>query len=215
MGLNLFSILLLVHIAGGSLSLLLGSYILITKKGTTLHKKLGKVFYYSMLIAAVVAIPMTYLHPNGFLFLISVFTIYMLLTGIRSMRYRDVKGINMWDWVLMILMTIFNSAFLIFGILNLIKGNGFGIVYIVFGMIGFFFSYLDFKNFKGKSKFKNFYLMTHIQRMTGSYIASCTAFLVVNNRFMPDILAWLLPTIILVPFIVKWSRARKVLKTNE
>ncbi|HMQ07580.1 MAG TPA: hypothetical protein PKC30_09785 [Saprospiraceae bacterium] len=215
MGLNLFSILLVVHITGGSLSLLLGSYILITTKGTTLHKRVGKMFYYSMLIAAMVAIPMTYLHPNGFLFLISVFTVYMLLTGIRSIHKRDISSINIWDWFLTILMIFFGFAFLIYGVLYLINGNGFGIVYIAFGIIGILFSYIDYINFMGKSRYRNFYLMTHIQRMTGSYIASFTAFLVVNNRFLPDILAWLLPTIILLPFIVKWSRSRKVLKTNE
>ncbi|MEJ7684882.1 MAG: hypothetical protein WKG06_44950 [Segetibacter sp.] len=46
--------------------------------------------------------------------------------------------------------------------------------------------------------------------MTGSYVASATAFLVVNNKILPNIIAWLLPTIIIVPLIVSWTRKYKV-----
>ena len=69
---NLFKILLMLHIIGGSVSLLLGSYIMLVKKGNTQHKLLGNLFFYTMLIAALVALPMSYLHPNYFLFVIGL-----------------------------------------------------------------------------------------------------------------------------------------------
>lgn len=42
--------------------------------------------------------------------------------------------------------------------------------------------------------------------MVGSYIASVTAFLVVNIEFLPPVLIWLAPTAVLVPLILVWTR---------
>jgi hypothetical protein len=107
-------------------------------------------------------------------------------------------------------MLLFAGRFIVFSIFYIIQGDSFTIVYLVFGGIGFLFSFQDWKNFSGRSRIKNFFLTTHIQRMTGSYIASVTAFLVVNNTVLPSVVAWLLPTAILTPFIVKWVRKYKV-----
>lgn len=207
---EIFKIFLVIHIIGGSLSLLLGTFILLTKKGNVIHKKIGKVYFYSMLINSIFAIPMSLMHTNYFLFLISIFTIYMLFTGVRYLNKKKVANVQITDWILTIVMFLFAIAFIGFGIFNIIKGNYFGSVFIVFGSIGLLFSYQDNLNFKGKSTIKNYFLTTHIQRMAGSYIASTTAFLVVNNTFLPSILAWLLPTILMVPFIVTWTRKYKV-----
>jgi uncharacterized membrane protein YbaN (DUF454 family) len=50
--------------------------------------------------------------------------------------------------------------------------------------------------------------------MTGAFIASATAFLVVNAKYFPDIIPgfvyWLLPTIIFTPLIVKWSKKYQI-----
>ncbi len=207
---DIFKTLLITHIVAGGLSLLLGLYILLAKKGNAIHKKVGNVYLYAMLINSIVAIPMSYLHPNYFLFLISIFTIYMLLTGIRYLDKKSLTDVKMTDWILTIVMLLFAIAFIGFGIFNISKGNSFGVVFIVFGSIGLLFSRQDKLNYKGKSKVKNYFLTTHIQRMTGSYIATTTAFLVVNNQILPSILAWLLPTILIVPLIVSWTRKYKI-----
>jgi len=39
--------------------------------------------------------------------------------------------------------------------------------------------------------------------MTGAYIAAFTAFIVVNNTFLPDLIAWSLPTIVGLYFIFR------------
>lgn len=212
---EIFKLLLVAHIIGGGISLLLGLYIMLAKKGNRLHKRIGSIYFYSMLLAAVVAIPMCYLHPNYFLFLISIFTIYILITGVRYLKKKKVKNVKPLDWLLTIVMLIFSVAFVAFGIFNIVNGEYFGTVFLVFGSIGLFFSWQDYINFKGKSNIKNYFLTTHLQRMVGSYIASTTAFLVVNNKILPSILAWLLPTITLVPLIVRWTRKYKMLIKNR
>jgi uncharacterized membrane protein len=209
---TLFNTLLYTHIVGGGISLLLGFIILCLKKGDKRHKLVGSIYFYALLTASAFAIPMSYLHPNYFLFIVSVFTIYMLLTGKRYLNKKTISDVTKTDWLLTILMAIFGTAFIGFGILHIIKFNFFGIVFIVFGSISYLFVYQDKNNFTGQSKLKNYFLVTHLQRFIGSYIASTTAFLVVNNKVLPSVIAWLLPTILLVPLIIKWSRKYKVEK---
>jgi hypothetical protein len=64
----------------------------------------------------------------------------------------------------------------------------------------------DIALYKGNIKNKNYWLLIHIQRMVGSYIAALTAFLVVNNTYLPPLMAWLMPTIIMTPLIFYWSK---------
>lgn len=209
---TLFKTLLYSHIIGGGISLLLGFVILCLKKGNKKHKLLGNLYFYALLSASIFAIPMSFLHPNYFLFIISIFTIYMLLTGKRYLQKKTIINITKTDWLLTILMAIFGTAFIGFGIFHLFQSDLFGIVYIVFGTISFLFVYQDNKNFTGQSTTKNYFLTTHFQRFIGSYIASVTAFLVVNNTFLPSVVAWLLPTVLIVPLIIKWSKKYKIEK---
>lgn len=207
---NLFQLLLSIHILSGTISLILGLYLMAAKKGTRLHKKTGRVFFYAMLLSAIIALPMSYLHPSYFLFLIGFFTIYMLLTGVRYLKIREPKDVQVIDWILTAGIFLFALFFVSTGIRNLITGNSFGTVFLVFGSLGWLFAYQDFKNYRGRSGIRNFNLTTHLQRMTGSYIASSTAFLVVNNTFLPAALAWLLPTLLIVPLIIRWTRKYKI-----
>lgn len=209
---DIFTALLITHILGGGISLVLGMVILAVKKGSKQHVLMGKTYFFAMLTAALVAIPMSCLHPNYFLFIIGFFTAYMLLTGKFYLKKKKTDDVKALDWALTLLMLLFGIAFIALGSLNIAKSNYFGIVFIVFGSISFLFVVQDYRNFKGKSKIKNYWLTTHLQRMTGSYIASATAFLVVNNTILPGIIAWLLPTLIIVPLIISWTRKYKIEK---
>jgi uncharacterized membrane protein len=209
---NLFTILLTIHIIGGGLSLLFGLYILLTKKGDKIHKLIGTIYHFSMLASSLIAIPMTYLHPNLFLSMVSIFTIYMLVTGKRYLKITGIEKVTKLDWVYTAIMFLCGCAFFMIGIYLLVKGNQFGIVLVVFGLISIGLCKTDYENFTDQSKFSNVYLTTHIQRMVGSYIASVTAFIVVNNTYLPDILGWLLPTLMITPLIFKWTKKYGKLK---
>ncbi|TAE56862.1 MAG: hypothetical protein EAZ89_04330 [Bacteroidetes bacterium] len=201
-----FTLLLTIHIVCGSASLLLGLLILLLKKGDKRHKLLGKIYFSCMLSAALVALPMCFLHPNYFLFIIGIFTTYMLLTGKRYLKKKKISDVTYVDWLLTGTMLLFGIAFIVFGGIKIIQSNYFGIVFLLFGSIGILFVYQDTQNFRGGSTYVNYWLTTHIQRMSASYIATVTAFLVVNNRILPGVIAWLLPTVLITPLIVIWTR---------
>lgn len=203
---NLFNTLLVFHIAGGSIGLLTGSIVMMLKKGDKNHVRLGNIYFYSLLLSAIVSFPMSFLHSNWFLFIVGVFTSYMLLTGKSYLDKRTSAEVKVTDWILAGTMLLFGLGFLGIGLLNLFKGVYFGIVLIVFGAISLSFVLQDWANFTGRARVKNFWLTTHLQRMIGSYIASATAFIVVNNHVIPGVIAWLLPTIVLTPLIGIWTK---------
>jgi uncharacterized membrane protein len=211
----IFNILLYIHIIAGGMGLITGTINLIKKKGDKLHKNVGLFFLYGMIINGISGLFMSFIHPNPFLFIVGIFSIYMAATGQRSLSLKGlVKGekAKTIDWILSVTMLIFGIGFIVYGVLLLLSNQSFGIVLLVFGFISVLMVKKDFKNYKGKNIEKNFWLLVHIQRMIGGYIAAITAFIVVNNKsgFLPDIVAWLLPSVILVPLIFKWSNQYKI-----
>ena len=212
---QLFNFLLFVHIFAGTIGLVSGTLNIIRKKGDKKHKLIGKFFFYSMLVNGIFGMLMTILHPNLFLFIIGVFTIYMVAT---AQRYLSLKGISKGqkvlkiDWILSCTMLLFGIGFIIYSILLFLKSNSFGLVLLAFGLISIMMVWLDFKNYTNKITDKNFWLLVHIQRMTGAFIAATTAFLVVNNTYLPPVIAWLLPSVLIVPLIIIWSKKYKSTK---
>ena len=209
---NLFKIILALHILGGGIGLTAGTVNMFRPKGDRIHKLAGKFFLYGMLTAGTAALFLSAMHTNYFLFITGVFTIYMVGTGDR---YLQMRGSNtkpaLIDWALTMGMLLFGLGFIGFGIYKLIGGNTFGLVFSVFGFISLSMVRGDIKNYTKPPVYKNNWLLVHLQRMVGAYIAATTAFLVVNLpgyitppnlKFIP----WLLPTALIVPLIFKWSK---------
>ena len=206
-----FKIILTLHIIGGSFGLIAGTINLIRQKGNNNHKIVGQVFTYSMLTAGISSLALAALHPNYFLFIVGVFTVYLVVTGKRCLSWKiPNKRVQILDWAITISMLIVSVFFVGLGARDVIAGKNFGIVLIVFGVLGFRFVRTDFNNYSTKAKTKNYWLLVHLQRMIGAYIAAITAFLVVNAKYspvaLPSMVFWLLPTIILTPLIISWSR---------
>ncbi len=219
---KLFKIFLVIHIISGAIGLISGTMNIIRKKGDKNHKLVGKMFLYSMLSVALTSLILSSLKTNHFLFIVGVFTFYMVLTANRYLSLKEIgltQKPKIIDWLMTITMLLFGIVFLVFGIYNLTKGKNFGIVFIVFGSLGLRMVSKDIKYFKGKMKIKNYWLIAHLQRMVGAYIAALTAFLVVNGRhvgeILPSFLVWLLPTIILFPVIIMWTRKYKIIKKEN
>lgn len=215
----LFNVLLFIHIGSGSIGLVTGTLNMLRKKGNLQHKNIGKVFSFSMLSSSFSALILYILHPSLFLFMVGIFTLYMIATGTRYIKLKNVS-INfkphIIDWALSISMLLSGILFMVIGSIGIFKFNYFGLVYLCFGFIGLLFVKNDFKNYRGKSNVINFGLSEHIQRMTGGFIASTTAFLVVNGKYLPEFIPsfvyWLLPTLIFTPLIIRWTSKYEIKK---
>ncbi|TAG45158.1 MAG: DUF2306 domain-containing protein [Cytophagia bacterium] len=214
----IFKVFLIFHIVGGFVGLLSGTLNIVRQKGDKNHKIVGKIFFVSMLIGGTSSLVLSCLRPNYFLFMVGVFTLYMVVSGQHYLKHKqqDKLGSNLIGWIITIFMLVVGLLLVSIVVLVIIKSNSFGFVFITFGSIGLIFVRQDFKNYNNKTNIKNYWLIAHLQRMTGCFIAALTAFLVVNAQYFPEqipsFIYWLLPTIILTPLIIKWSREYKVKK---
>jgi uncharacterized membrane protein len=215
----LFKIFLTIHIIGGATGLLTGILNMAAKKGDSKHKIIGKIFTVSMLSAGLSSLVLSVLHPSHFLFMVGIFTVYMVATGNRYLYLKSLhknQKPKIIDWTLTLIMLLAGLLFIALGTLSLLKSNFFGLVLVTFGFLGLLFVRQDFINFRGKSTILNYWLSVHLQRMIGAFIASSTAFLVVNAKYLPEsipvIVYWLLPTMILTPLIIKWANKYEVKK---
>ncbi len=200
---TLFQILLGLHIAGGFAGLLCGTVAAAAKKGSLLHKIVGKIFFWGMLVASIAALFLSNLpaHENIFLFAVGGFTLYMICSGYRIVYLKhhfknNHAAFSMIDYSISLFGFCFGAFLIYLSIVNLIKGNSFGIVPGVFGIVCMNYARMDFKMLFQKISIKEIWMPNHISRMMGALIASYTAFLVVNVKMQPGWVLWILPTVI-------------------
>jgi uncharacterized membrane protein len=214
--------LLTIHVILGFIGLTAGIFVLFLKKGNQLHKKIGSVFLYAMLLSALAALLLSYFRSNVFLFAIGIFTLYLIGTGSRYIQLKATGSLSakpkMVDWVLSGLMLVSGIGLVVLGISSVVRGNMMGLVLVVFGSIGLSGVWQDLRYYRGLQKEKMYWLSVHISRMVGGFIAATTAFLVNNTQHLPAIpsfIYWLLPTAILVPLIIKWQQRYIPKKKNQ
>jgi uncharacterized membrane protein len=199
--------LLVVHIACGFGSFLLAPVALATAKGGKQHKRWGMVYLWAMGGVAVTALPMALYRPVLFLAMVAVFSFYAALSGYRVLKLKDLaRGgkAKPVDWIAGVL--TFASSLLLAGLgaFDPKAIQGFGIVAIVFGLIGMRLASVQLASFVRKPKEKMFWWYTHLGNFIGSYIAAWTAFSVVTlpRLFGNHVWLWLWPTAVGVPAIV-------------
>ncbi len=196
----IYKIALYTHIVAGSLALISGTLAMTTKKGHKLHKLSGKVFYWSMWGTIVLALYISIIKDLRFLLHVGIFSAFQNYQGMRAIKNKSLKP-NLIDWF-STLVLIINAGFMI---------SSMSVILMVFGGISVLLLFLQFKTYvqilQGKTLKNLTWLRQHIGMMIGAYIATITAFLVVNmNGFGNAIVLWLAPTFLLVPLMIYWQR---------
>lgn len=204
-------ILIYLHAGFGGIALLAGLLSMIAKKGLAIHKKSGLVFFHTMLISAITAMIVAFLpnHESPFLFAVGIFSLYFILTGKRSLRFKHKNPNLLTDkWISRIM--IITGILMIF--LPIILSKSLNIVLCVFAVVGIVFSVRDLILFKNPERLKKSWLKLHLGKMLGAYISATTAFVVVNE-FFPSFYGWFIPGIVGGFFITYWIRKLNGKKT--
>lgn len=193
--------LILVHALLGGIALLSGTVVLMLKKGTLLHKRLGNVFFYTLLISSIISLIVSVAegHENAFLFSIGLFTLYLLGSGKRAVKQLKGEKQDILDAGMAFSMIIIGLAMIVGPYLLLGKIN---VVLAVFGAIGVLNAALDLRLQRKPYDYQKS-LTKHLSKMIGGYIAAFTAFIVVNN-VLPGNWGWLAPTAIGGAYIAYW-----------
>jgi len=196
----LYQISLVMHIVSGHVALILGVYIMIATKGTKQHRLAGRIFYYSMCVICISAIYISIVKNYPHLLHIGIFAFYQNYAGRRAIQNKSLR-FNLSDWMIWALSMVNGVGMLL----------SLNIVLMVFGGISLSMSVTSLMQtiqiLKGNSPPAKAWLAKHIGMMVGAYISTITAFIVVNiSTTGVWWILWLLPTIILVPLIVFWTR---------
>ncbi len=209
---DLFKILLVIHIIAGSIAFLVAPIALIVKKGSQNHRRWGRVFFWSMTVVAITAGIMAPMHENLFLTLVAVFSFYLAFSGYRAIyrktAFRTGKAAFI-DWFFALLNGLFSGTLFVFGLTRL--STPFGIISTVFGTLGLLMTIKDIASFVRPSNDKHKWFFSHITGMIAAYIAAVSAFSAVNLNFewLPTAIQWLWPTILGVPLISRYINSYK------
>jgi uncharacterized membrane protein len=198
--------LLNIHIVCGSIALLTGPLAMINQTGNSIHRVSGKLFFYAMTVVFVTSVYLSIIDGLLFLLLVGVFSYYQIVTGYRSLYLKKLgKGQKpkSLDWAITGLTTVFHLGMIVWGFdVVFLKHSSFGIIALIFGLLGGLFNARDINHYIKGYKEKSGWLFIHISGMIGGYIAAVTAFLVNVVTFQPSFVLWLLPSLILVPVML-------------
>lgn len=208
---NTIQILIYIHASFGGIALLTGFISMSAKKGNTIHKKFGLIFFYSMMISGITAMIVAFMpnHESPFLFAVGIFSLYFVLTGKRALKFKRENPNLKTDRMISIIMII---AGVLMILLPMILTKSINIILVVFALIGIVFSLRDLLLYKNPKRLRKAWLKLHLGKMLGGYISATTAFVVVN-QFFPSVYGWFIPGIIGGFFITYWIR--KVNKEND
>lgn len=207
---NITKILIITHIIFGSIALISGTISLITKKGNKLHKKFGKVFYYTLLLSALISLLVAIMpnHKNPFLFFLGLLSLYLIIGGYRSIKFKNKNTLFLVDKIIAYLIIILGIVMVLYSISLNSKIN---IVLLNFGVVSILFGIIDLVLFRDLKRIRKNWLKIHLTKMIGGYMATVTAFVV--NQWNLGIWGWFTPTIIGNIYIIYWFY--KLKKKND
>ena len=173
---------------------------------------MGKLFSIGMIISSLISMPISWLrnHEDIFLFLIGLFTIYLVISGnqILTFKSKSKKSAKPIDKIISGSMLTLSIFMILLGSYGMIKGNSTYLLFVFFGGFGLSLTIRDFIFYKNVEKTKNGWLSNHIGKMIGAFIASITAFIVAGLG-IGNLIAWTLPSILGTIYIVYWRRKLK------
>ncbi len=203
---GIFKAVLTIHILFGSVALFVAPAAMLTRKGGGWHRRWGKIFFWAIAGVALTAVVMSFIRSGLFFLLVALFSFYLALTGYRVLsRKTPQQRASQGDWIAVSAMLAGSVALLAYGA-YLTLTSSFGMVALVFGALGLLFAIRDIYEFRHHPADKKAWWYSHMTRMLAAYIATVTAFSVVNFRFLPPVTRWLWPTIVGTAGIVIWTR---------
>tara|TARA_R110000868_G_scaffold235539_5_gene489498 strand:+ start:369 stop:1046 length:678 start_codon:yes stop_codon:yes gene_type:complete len=203
--------ILYFHVFSGGIALLSGILAILTKKGSKNHILSGEIYFYGMLSVVVTGLIVASFRDNLFLQTIAIFSFYMAFTGKRVLRNKKEIVTSPIDWGLNLVSMACGFYMLYLVAVNFGRIGFAGAIpmLLIFGALLSWMTVQDAIKMWKKNWIKNEWLYTHIGRMGGSFIATSTAFLLINIRIEPVWVVWLAPTLIGSPLMAvaigKWK----------
>lgn len=200
-----YKIILGIHIVCGFGALFGGLFPMFTKKGSKLHVLTGWIYFWAMFGVFITTTAMFCIKQSQgllFLMLIGILSFHLTLSGVRAVALKK-KGAQatLFDWLSSGFVLLCGVAMLGLSIYHWYNENGafFYVLFAVFGAVTLQSGRENLvehnKRRKGIENSKH-WMYLHVTKMGGAYIATTTAFVVTNFRFLPELFTWLAPGVI-------------------
>lgn len=201
--------MLLVHITAGLVALICALMAVSSKKGSNFHRKVGRIYALGMATIGVTAIPMAIISEKMFLFLVALFSSYLVFAGWRFAVNRSGRPSKL-DWFAVSIMLLTALIMSIGAYVVSTEGDDMWVTLAVFAIIPAAIGLADVKSHISRRTIGNKRISRHLTNMLAGTIATLTAALVTNVSTDPVWIAWLVPTVLITPVIIYWNR--RVLK---
>lgn len=212
----MLSLILALHVAGGSIALASMAVPLVSRKGGLTHRRAGWVFVGGMTVVSVTAFVLSAARvltdpteqgraAGAFLFFVAMLTATGVSAGVRVLRAKRRTTVHRhaWDVGLAATLLVTSAAMAVWG---LASGRG---LFVAFAAIGLLTGGSQLAYWLRPPTHPMHWWFEHMGAMLGACIAATTAFLVVNaGRFGADTFAlavWLAPSVVGTPAIVIWT----------
>ncbi len=203
-----------IHIACGGLVLLFGLIQMLLPKGGKLHRAMGTLYYWLMLVICITALPPSIYFGNWFLASVSLFTFYLVYTGKRYAANRLGQQSFFIDKLITVVAFGLVAAMYVVGVIFVKKGSaGMSLAPFIFGSLILGGAIQDAKYFFLKQSEERYgkmhWYFRHMTRMIASYIGAITAFVVNVQPLGPHWIHWIWPTVLGTFVIVLFSKYYK------
>lgn len=206
---SLYHIMLVVHIIAGAVALLSGLIALGLFKSTPKHKLYGKAFFYAMVVIFITAVLLSLYRGLDFLLCIAFLSFYSAYRGVRALKFLKGARFAWYDY-------LSGGAVMCAGLYLVIQGAGYGlddqwsgmIIAGAFGLLTMALAVGSMREGMRMPSGSPAWFRTHKSAMGGALIATMTAFTVTAVDFLPDLVRWLGPTLLLTPalsYIIRLS----------
>jgi len=196
---------LVVHVACGGVALAAAGVALGAAKGGGLHRRSGRVYVLGMLGVTLTTLALVAARPDPFLLAVGVFSFYLVFSGWRAGVVRDGRP-GRPDHVAAAIMAVTAALMLGGGAAGLSAGAGARpVILLAFGAIGLALVLADWRDWRRGPVTGRARIARHLSRMLAGSIATLTAAAVVNLGFLPALVVWLGPTVLLTPVIFWWT----------
>ncbi len=198
------TILLVIHIIAGSVSLTMAIIALAAAKGGVNHVRAGRAYAVAMALVCVTALPLAILGADPLLSLIAAFSFYLVFAGWRFARNRSGDP-QPADWFAAAALGLTGLGMWGYGTVLFLGGSSQWVTMVLFGTIATVLGAADIRFHRARRGSGKRRIARHLTNMLAGTIATVTAVVVVNVDTRPVWLAWTLPTIVITPLIVWWN----------
>ena len=205
---HLATVLVGLHIAAGTTSLLAGLVALLTRKGGRAHRRAGVSFFIAMLVIAGTALGLAVLRPNPLLFCLAVLSCYLAVWGRVALARKKLPPHTPAPRSHYIPSVAFALFAVYFAFAAARSGS---LVFLLFAALAVSLIVGHLRRLRAGGTYRVHWLLDHQSGFVTAYIASVTAFLVVNvpsllpQTWWAALLVWFGPTLVGVPLLRRSS----------